>query len=387
VTEAIERLWVVCAHAGRVTAEVREEVAAYFESAAAREGLLVMKTCHRVEVVGSSEPSTDLRADVPRATLLGHLHGSDAMRHVFRVATGLESAVLGEDQILGQLRTAFAASANCLSPEVRRLAEMALAAGREARAGQGGRPRDLSGPALRWLADRGVALEGGRILVVGAGTLGVRLAAAASARGARVLVASRDAGHARPVAHRHGGEGVDLAEAATLAPGMDGIVVALGGPWLELEVCAGLPPVVDLSAPTAVGAAVRDRLGARFADIDQLYPAPRNGSPLGPDEARYAERAEAVVEAWSGRYERWLNGRGAVPTLCSLRERAEDRRRVSIERLLRRLPGLDEREQFLISAFSRQLTAALLHEPSARLREDADGSAAQAARTLFDLPR
>ncbi len=94
-----------------------------------------------------------------------------------------------------------------------------------------------------------------------------------------------------------------------------------------------------------------------------------------------------MVDTWAARYERWLCGRSAIPTLCSLRERSEERRRAALERLLRRLPDLDPREQELIGAFSRQLTATLLHEPSARLRDDEDGSAARAAHTLFDLPR
>jgi glutamyl-tRNA reductase len=278
---------------------------------------------------------------------------------------------------------------------VRRLGETALAAGREARAGQVGRGRDLSRPALRWLVDRGVGLKGGRIMIVGAGTLGARLAEAAHARGARVLVASRDAGHAAAVAQRHGGEALDLAQAAALAAGMDGIAVALGGTWRDLRGAAGLPPVIDLSAPPAVPFEVRRLMGDRFGDVDQLYSvrsvaaSPDDGPAptAGPQPDAYIARAEGVVDAWAARYERWLCGRGAVPTLCSLRDRSEERRRVAVARLLRRLPELDEREQRLITTFSRQLTAALLHEPSARLREDEDGSAALAARTLFDLPR
>lgn len=390
----IDRLWVAGAHADRVPVDEREAVARYFRSVAAQEGLLLLHTCHRVEVVGSADDPSPVLADAP-ASLMRRMSGFEAVRHMLRLAAGLESAVVGEDQILGQLRVAFAAGARSFPSDVRRLGEMALAAGREARAGQVGRGRDLSRPALRWLVERGVALEGGRILIVGAGTLGARLAEAAHARGARVLVASRDAGHAAAVAQRHGGEALDLGQAAALAPRMDGIAVALAGPWLDLGGAAGLPPVIDLSAPPAVPFEVRRLMGARFGDVDQLFSAtsvgvvPHDGpaATVGSQPDAYIARAEAVVDAWAARYERWLCGRGAVPTLCSLRDRSEERRRVAVERLLRRLPELDEREQELIGTFSRQLTAALLHEPSARLREDEDGSAALAARTLFDLPR
>jgi len=384
----LDRLWVAGAHADRLAVTEREEVAGYFRSIAPTAGLLVIHTCHRVEVVGSSADPWPTLAAAPGAGWMRLEQGPAAVRHLLRVATGLESAVVGEDQILGQFRVAFAASTASLPPDVRRLGEMALAAGRQARAGQVGRGRDLSRPALQWLVERGVALAGARIMIVGAGTLGKRLAEAAHSRGARLTVASRDARHASAVAQRHGGEAVDLTAAAALAPRMEGIAVALGGPWLDLRAAAGLPPMVDLSAPAAVPFEVRSGLGARFGDVDQLYPARGNGSGWAdPQAAAYAARAEQVVDAWAARYERWLCGREAIPTLCSLRERSEERRRVAVERLLRRLPELDPREQELIGAFSRQLTATLLHEPSARLRDDDDGSAARAARTLFDLPR
>lgn len=406
-TAPIDRLWVAGAHADRVAVDEREAVARHYRSLATREELLVLHTCHRVEVVGSGGDPSVMLAEAPSASSMRHLSGSDAIRHVLRLATGLESAVVGEDQILGQLRVAFSTASRALPSDVRRLAEVALAAGREARAGDLARGRDLSRPALQWLVDQGVVFEGGRILIVGAGTLGMRLAHSANARGAKVLVASRDAGHAANVAQRYGGESLDLAEAAALAPHTDGIAVALGGPWRDLLPVAGLPPMVDLSAPPAVASEVRRQMGARFGDVDRLFPArsmadaglpapPTSpappGSPATPATERqsddaYAARAEAVVDSWAARYERWLSGRGAVPTLCSLRDRSEERRRVAVERLLRRMPDLAEREQELIGTFSRQLTAALLHEPSARLREDEDGSAAQAARTLFDLPR
>lgn len=394
----VDRLWVAGAHADRVAVDEREAVARHFRSLAAREGLLLLHTCHRVEVVGSGDSSSSILADAPAASSMRRLSGSHAVSHVLRLAAGLESAVVGEDQILGQLRVAIATASRAIPSDVRRLGEVALAAGREARAGHRGGKRDLSEPALQWLVDRGVHLEGSRLMIVGAGTLGRRLAEAAHRRGARVSVASRDAGHAAVVAQRHRGESLDLAQAAGVAPSMDGIAVALGGPWWDLRPVSGLPPMVDLSAPPAVTSEVRRLLGARFGDVDQLFAARSNasadghGSPASPATERqsddaYIARAEAVVDAWAARYERWLCGRGAVPTLCSLRDRSEERRRVAVERLLRRMPELEEREQELIDTFSRQLTAALLHEPSARLREDEDGTAARAARTLFDLPR
>lgn len=400
MSAVLDALWVAGAHADRVPVADRERVAEHFRSRLSSDGSLVIHTCHRVEVVGSAPDAAAVLRDVPMAAALRLHRGPEAVSHVLRLATGLDSAVIGEDQILGQLRAAFAA-AGSLAPEVRRLAEMALAAGREARAGQGVGRRDLADPALDWLVERGVSLAGARILVVGAGTLGGRLADAAHRRGASGIVASRDVARARVLAERHAWQATDLAGASALAAGVDGIAVALAGPWLEARRSPGLAPLIDLSAPPAVPPDVRRRLGGMFGDVDQLFPGvqahgPRARAGSAPDANdrgsqplvdAYVTRAEEIVGVWAERYERWLCGRAAVPTLCSLRERSEERRRVALERLLRRLPDLDERQRELIGTFSRQLTAALLHEPSARLREDGDGSAARAAGELFDLPR
>jgi glutamyl-tRNA reductase len=96
-------------------------------------------------------------------------------------------------------------------------------------------------------------------------------------------------------------------------------------------------------------------------------------------------RAEAAVDEAVGEYVGWLQGRGSVRTLVALRERGEARRRARVERLLRRLPQLDDRARELIETMSRQLVTDLLHEPVTALRSDQDGSHGEAARRLFGL--
>ena len=96
-------------------------------------------------------------------------------------------------------------------------------------------------------------------------------------------------------------------------------------------------------------------------------------------------QAEQVVEDGVDEYLGWLSGRGSLDALLALRDRGEARRRARVERLLRRLPGLDARERELVESMSRQLVTDLLHEPISELRADPDGSRRKAAVRLFRL--
>jgi glutamyl-tRNA reductase len=164
---------------------------------------------------------------------------------------------------------------------------------------------------------------------------------------------------------------------------MAAVAVALRGEWVELANAAEsaprrLPPLADLSAPPAIPARVRLALGPDFLGIDELW-------QRSSGESAWVARAEVAVEEAVAEYVGWLQGRGSVRTLVALRERAEERRRARVERLLRRLPQLDDRARDLVEAMSRQLVTDLLHEPVTALRSDQDGSLGEAARRLFSL--
>jgi glutamyl-tRNA reductase len=137
---------------------------------------------------------------------------------------------------------------------------------------------------------------------------------------------------------------------------------------------------VDLSAPPAI----TPPRHATYLDIDGLHRQSEAAPPTN-DQLAYAAAATAVVELAAETFERWVGGRTSVATLRGLRDSAERRRALETQRLLRRMPDLEPSEKALVEAFSRRLVAALLHEPSCRLREDIDGRAAAAARRLFDL--
>jgi hypothetical protein len=244
---------------------------------------VLLSTCHRVELYGFG----------PRpAVAAPALSGEDAVRRVVRIAAGLESASLGEDEVLHQLRSALAASrsAGLRDGRLIRLMETAIAAGRRTRAAGKPRSRSLEVRSLDWLGDRGPVR---RLLVVGAGRMGGALAAEGARRGAEVTMATRTAS----------GSILDLAAAAQVAHRFDAVAVALSGPWAVAP--DGLPPVVDLSAPGALPAATRLALGDHHLGIDDLF-AVRDEDPV------YAARALALVERSVAEYVTWLDGRKEV---------------------------------------------------------------------------
>lgn len=290
-------IWLLGASAEAAPADERRRLAELAEKTlASRTDWVLLYTCHRIEVYGLAEQ--------PRLPAqLAASRGEAAVSHLMRVAAGLESAVVGEDEVLHQVRDALhiARSQRPLESSLQRLFETAIAAGRRARAGRTGIAAGLAGRAVAWL-ERRADIADRPVLVVGAGQMGSALAHAARRAGGRVTIASRDAAKARRLGRVYGGGGVDLAEAAHLAPVSAGVAVALAGTWLELRP-AQLPPIADISAPPAVTAEVRSGLNGRFLGIDDLF----RGD--GPPRRGYIEEAERVVATKTAEYIAWVEGR------------------------------------------------------------------------------
>jgi glutamyl-tRNA reductase len=384
-------IWILAAHAGRCSVQERDRfartVAALGESDRADRLLLV--TCHRAELLGSGPLSAaqEIAAALGIADLGPRLRlatGGDAIRHWLRLAAGLESSVVGENQILHQVRSLReSARRRPTDPLLARLLETSIAVGRTARAARsraGWSDAGLAGGALDWLAARDCFVKSERLLIVGAGHMGRLLAVEARRRGISVTVASRDERHATTLAATVAGRGIRLAEAARVAPSHGAVAIALAGPWLECSDATLLPAVVDLSSPSAIAPAGT----SAYLDIDGLHRWTAAEHPTG-DGLAYAASASAVVEEMAVAFERWLAGRASVAVLRRLRDSAERRRQTETERLLDRLANLEPRDRAIVEAYSRRLVSGFLHEPSVRLREDMDGAAAAAARRLFDL--
>ena len=382
------RIVALVAHARQVPALDRERFASRLR-AELHPSVLILETCHRVEAYTTSaddDPSTDMALVVPAGGRV--LSGDVAVRHAVSVATGRDSVVLGEDQILHQLRASLEAarSSGSLDPEVDRLFAMALQAGRRIRSWRSGRQRSLADLALDAVERTIGPVRGHEVLVVGAGRMGELMARAAGTAGASVTVANRSVERARAVAAATGGLAADV------DPGVDvrrfvAVFVALGGPWIidALTVRALVDrgaAVVDLSVPAAVPQALADALGSRLLTADDLAvretDVPRGDRVPDPRSDELIERTVQAFRDWQERGD----ARAAADALV---RRADLEREAELAALWRKLPTLEPEAREAIEGMTRHLAARLLRQPLERLGRDADGVDGRAVRDLFAL--
>jgi glutamyl-tRNA reductase len=393
--------------------EATELLRALLATGAADEAV-ALSTCNRTELYAAGADAAALeaalvgalarRAAMSNGALRPHvavLRGTEVADHLFAVAGGLESMVLGEVEILGQLRRAHEQSraAGACGPVVDRLLRDALGAGRRARAGTGiGRcgvsvssaAVELARDALGSLADR-------RVLLVGAGKSSEVTAKVLRSHGVRVLsVANRGRDRAAALAGPDGAavafEALDdhLAEA-------DLVLAATASPHVLIDRAAvtramarrgGRPLVlVDLAVPRDIDPAVRGMPGVTLLDLDDVQRrADRNLRGRAADVGRAREILAAEVE----RFERWRTAREAAPTVAALQSAGNA---IVAELLDRNAPhweSLSAADRDRVASLARAVARRLLDEPTRRIKQaalDGDATAELAARALFALPR
>jgi glutamyl-tRNA reductase len=382
MTHMSESIVALVAHARHVAADERRQFADRLREAP-EPGALLLETCHRVELYAPDGRDSSAKLPPGGAVLVG----DSAARHAIAVAVGLDSVVVGEDQVLHQLRTSLAAARRYGGPDpvVERLIVLSLRAGRRARSWRRGPPRSLADVALADIERRTGPVRGRRVMVVGAGEMALLAAQAATAAGASVAIASRTADHAATLARHVGAEPVPFDPGPT-ASDIAGAIVALRGPWaigrstIELLV-SGRAVVVDLSVPAAAPLELTNRLDSRFVSSDALATSEGDGHAEGVADARLGELVDDTLAEFS----HWLAGRSHRATAAALADRAEAQCQAELDELWRRLPGLQPEVRKAIESMSRHLAGRLLREPLERLGRDADGRADEAARELFAL--
>ena len=292
------RPWALGVSAENVPALRRADFLARLESEdALLEGRVLVSTCHRVELYGLG-PAPQLEGEW---TLR---EGRAAVSHLVRVAAGLESAVVGEDEVLHQVRQALeeARSRGPIAGGLQRLFEIAIAAGRRSRAGRADVGAGLAERAVEWLRSQSPS-PAGPILVVGAGRMGAALSRVAGGAGRGLLVASRDRARAARLAALQGGEGLGLEEAAERARHCSGVAVALAGRWeVPAHALPLFPPLVDISAPSTLSPAGQGALRSYLGIDDLLLGAHRV-------PAAYMLEATRLAEAKTEEYWDWLLAR------------------------------------------------------------------------------
>lgn len=297
------RLWALVIDSTQHDAESRARFRDSLGHAGIASGGVLLSTCQRTEAYGFGA--------VPAAFGGGRrIVDGEAARHLVRVAAGLESGVVGEDEVLHQVRQALAATdPESLNSNIRRLFETAIATGRRARAKRPAMTRGLGERTIEWLAAK-TDLRGGLLLVVGAGTMGASLAMSAKRKGAEVTIASRTFARATRLAEKVGASATTLAAASDLAESSTAVAIALSGPWHELRRAPSCP-VADISTPSALDESVRDALNGTLLDIDLLL-AMTPGAASAEAEA-YSRRVDPLVDEAVTGYMDWLNDRGLRP--------------------------------------------------------------------------
>jgi len=373
-------------HARHVPAAERERFAARLR-AETDARVLTIETCHRVEAyLVSPDHDTAFDASLPPGGR--RLTGEEAVRHAISVAVGRDSVVIGEDQILHQLRETVdrARAERRLDPVLERLFAVALRAGRRARSWREGAPRSLADAALSAIERQAGPVAGREVLVVGAGRMGRLAVRAAVAAGAFVSVANRSTARSSAIAAEIG----IRVEAFDPGPGIErfgAVIVAIGGPWTIRgttvdSLVAGSTVVVDLSVPSAVGGEVARRLAARFVSADDLAVADADAADV---DTRSLARLDALIDGATAEFGAWLDVRDGREAAAALTARADRERSAELERLWRQLPGLDDDTRDAIERMSGHLARRLLREPLERLGQDPDGRYERAARELFGL--
>jgi glutamyl-tRNA reductase len=376
---------------------------------------VVLSTCNRTEIYAMAERYHGAIDDVRTFltdlsglnidTFSDHVyayHDDFAVAHLFRVASGLDSAVLGESEILGQVRTAHerAAEEGAAGSELGRLFASALGVGRRVRVETGiaRGTTSVSQAAVAMATDRLGSLEGRRILVLGAGEIGAGMAVAlAGTPGlAEVLVANRTRTRAVALAARTGGRVVDFGELASALETVDVMLTSTGSSEMIIDAAdveavmaaRGSRPllIVDVAVPRDVDSSVATLPDVTLLDMDDL----RAFAELGiAERRREITKVQEIIDEEVGRYYQTLAAREVAPLVSELRERAEELRLAELERFATRLANLDPAERVAVEALTRGIVNKLLHEPSVRLK-DAAGTAradrlADALRTLFGL--
>jgi glutamyl-tRNA reductase len=373
------------AHARGVPSAAREAFAAECEALPAHDAIIVVHTCHRVELYVALGAFGD--GALPRLPAGGlRLEDAAAARHLINVACGLHSAVLGEDQILHQVRESYALrhESRPLDPVLDRLFQVALNAGRRAHGWFAGSPRSLGDVALDEIERAAGSLADQPILIVGAGSMSRLTAQAAARRGARVTITNRTAERAQALARNIGGKAVEGVSDGTLGPFV-GAVVAVSAKWAvhpqdAVRLVEGGTTVVDLSSPPAVSDTLQTELGDRFVSIDDLAWGPQVELAGG-----LRGRLETLVTESGGEYCRWLRSRDYLPAIQAMTDAAEARRLRELAWLARRLPSLSEHDRALIDQMSHRLVGGILHAPKSALRLDESGELGRAAWELFGL--
>ena len=372
---------------------------------------VVLSTCNRTEiyVTVSDEVKTPPRIDrflsdfhdVPLETLSSHLvhtFDTDAVRHLFRVASGLDSMIIGESEVLGQVRESLtvASEAETVRSPLLGLFHAAVRTGRRTREETeiSRNPMSVSSASIR-LAKRVLgSLEGRRALLIGAGEAGRLVARSLRNAGVdELMIANRTRTRSETLADELAGAVVDFESIHSALEKVDIAVLATDAPEYILtnQMVADSQHysrpdrklfIFDMAVPRDVEPSVTHIPNVELFNIDDLSAIAEDNMR---DRKRAAVDAEAIVEEEVQRFMRWWESLDAEPMIRELRIQAEAIRQQEITRALKHLNGFDEDQHAVLQALTRSIVNRVLHDPTMFLKHEANTDELDAARLLFRL--
>lgn len=376
---------------------------------------VILSTCNRLEIYGlvTGEAETGWRhleqflaglQGVAEQELLPHLYhmaGHEAIVHLMKVAAGVDSMILGEPQILGQVSKAQieARSAGTTGPVLSHLFDLAAHAGKRARTETeiGRHTTSISHAAAKLVAEKMDGLDQIHLLIVGAGEMAEVAAQALQSRGATQLsFINRTYSRAETLAKKFTGRALNWYHLPAALAMADAVICATGAPHIvihENDVLAVLPErlgrpllFVDIGVPRDVEEKVGRLPGVLRYDIDRLQSVVDGN--LAQRQAAIPD-VEAIIGEETLRFESWLQGRQVLPVLLELRRKAKDIADAELERNRFVLDEMAPHNQEQINRMVHRIVNKMLHEPTVRLKASAaEGNGVEYAhvlRELFDL--
>jgi glutamyl-tRNA reductase len=358
---------------------------------------VAINTCNRTElylVVGDPvEAESTVLAMLARqagirptelATAIYSHRNCDAARHLYRVVSGLDSMIIGEAEIQGQVKRAYegALALESVGPLTNRLFKAALRTGKRVRTDTaiGERQLSLPGVAVALAREQLGPLGGRRVVIIGTGETSELAARALADSGAHAaFVATRRRDRALSLARRYHGSSVSFDELPEALVAADMVVAATASPHLLLEVRElatvmterdGRPLLlIDLAVPRDIDAACADLDGVSLHDIDDLQAVASRNRRVRQAEAR---KAEGIIEEEIQQFAAWLGSLEVLPTLAALRAHATEIAQAVVDDNEGKWESASPRDRERIEVLARAVVNRLLHEPTVRMKEMRD---------------
>jgi len=371
---------------------------------------VVFSTCNRVEFAVASENGADLYAFIgdyfrtDASALEEHFYehnGDDVIRHVFRVAASLDSMIVGEPQILGQVKQAYAIgkAVGSVHSNLDAILSRALSVAKRVRTETaiGSSVVSVASVAVELAKKIFGSLQGRSVLVIGAGKMSELAARHLRSHGAgTIFVSNRTYERAQSMAERVGGSAIHFDQLYSTAAQADIVITSTGAPHaifrrehgeMFMHRRKNRPMFfIDVAVPRDVDAGMSDVEGIFVYDIDDLQQVVEANVS---DRGREAARAEHVIEEELVRFRRRMQGLDAVPTIVALQQRLERIRKSEVDRLRGKLGHLSSEQESAVENLTRSIVNKILHAPISNLKtvtgSDQLASTLELLRALFGI--